>query len=162
MVAVIFHVADPWAVALSATTWLGISVLVGWRAARWSPGRLECPGPVTRLRSWERDGSWWQEHFRVSHWKDRLPEAGAFFGGASKRKLRSRRSIDLARFKGEALRAERVHWLILASTPVHLIWCRPVVAAGMILFGVGFNAPFIVVQRFNRGRIHKLIARRSR
>jgi hypothetical protein len=32
--------------------------------------------------------------------------------------------------------------------------------AGMAAFGVLFNAPFIVIQRFNRARLERLIAGR--
>ena len=64
-------------------------------------------------------------------------------------------------FRREPIRAARVHWLILASTPIHFLWCRPTIAAGMLAFGLVANVPFIVIQRFNRGRLDRLIARRT-
>ena len=39
-------------------------------------------------------------------------------------------AVSVDRFRRETVRAERVHWLIMASTPIHLIWCRPTVFAG--------------------------------
>lgn len=163
VLAVALEIADPWAVAASSVTWLTVSVVVGWWANRWPADRLDRPGPLTTLRGWERGGAFWQRTLRVSRWKDRTPEAGALFAsGHSKRHLRARSTEGLVHFRRETIRAERVHWLILASTPIHLLWCRPTVAAGMVVFGLVANLPFIVIQRFNRGRLVRLIARRAR
>ncbi|MBX3284405.1 MAG: hypothetical protein KF703_03600 [Actinobacteria bacterium] len=103
----IVSVADGVAVALSVATWVAVSFSVGWWATRWPPERLH-DGPVTRLRRWEDGGAWWQRHVRVQRWKDRLPEAGAFFGGTAKRHLPSRTDGGLEAFRRETIRAERV------------------------------------------------------
>ena len=158
----IVHLSDGWAVAVSSAVWALSSVLVGWTATRWSLERLDRRGPVTRLRDWEQDGAWWNRHLHVRRWRDAIPEAGSLFGGYSKRHLPSRRSQDLERFRLETVRAERVHWLLLASSLLHPIWCRPTVALGMFAFGVVANVPFIVVQRTNRGRLQRLLRRRER
>jgi glycosyl-4,4'-diaponeurosporenoate acyltransferase len=158
---VIVELGDGWAVALSASTWLLVSVAVGWWAARWPAERL-VPGPLTRLRRWEDDGAWWQRRLAVRRWKDRLPEAGRSFGGVSKRRLPGRGRAGLEQFRRETVRAERVHWLLLLSTPVHLVWCRLPVAFGMVAFGFVFTLPFIIIQRANRGRIDRLLRARDR
>jgi glycosyl-4,4'-diaponeurosporenoate acyltransferase len=158
----IWHLADGWQVVLSSAAWTGVSIFVGWWALRWSIEQLDRTGPITTLRPWERDGRWWERHLRVSRWKDRLPEAGAVMpGGRSMRRLEARTPEGLAAFRRETVRAERVHWLIGVSLALHLIWCRPTVFAGMAVFAVVLNAPFIVIQRSNRGRIDRLAARRA-
>ena len=68
----------------------------------------------------------------------------------------------LRAFRRETVRAERVHWLILASTPVHLVWCRPTIFVGMVAYGLALNVPFIIVQRANRGRLDRILSRRRR
>jgi len=158
---VIVHLPDGWAVLLSSVVWALTSVAVGLAATRWSLERLDRPGPLTCLRGWEQDGAWWNRHLRVRRWRDAIPEAGSLFGGYSKQHLRSRRSEDLDRFRLETVRAERVHWLLLASALLHPIWCRPTVALGMLAFGVVANVPFIIVQRANRGRLQRLLRRRA-
>jgi glycosyl-4,4'-diaponeurosporenoate acyltransferase len=158
---VVLSLTDGWAVILSSLVWVGVSLLVGWRAARWADDRLDRTGPLTRLRPWEDHGRWWQRNLAVRRWKDAVPEAGAFFGGFAKRRLPSRSTGDLELFRRETVRAERVHWMIGASTPLHLLWCGPGVFAAMVAFGVVFNAPFIVIQRSNRGRLDRLIQRRQ-
>ena len=157
----IVQLSDGWAVALSSVVWALSSVAVGLVANRWPQERLARTGPLTRVRAWERDGAWWNRHLRVRRWRDAIPEAGSMFGGYSKRHLRSRASADLERFARETVRAERVHWLLLGSTLLHLVWCRPAIFAGMAAFGVVANVPFIVVQRANRGRLERLLRRRA-
>jgi len=155
--------SDGWAVLISSITWATVSVAVGWAATRWSPDRLSRTGPVTTLRRWERNGQFWQRTLRVRAWKDRVPEAGGLFRqGGSMRHVGSLTREGIEGFRRDTIRAERVHWSILASTPIHLVWCRPAIAAGMVAFGVLFNAPFIVVQRYNRGRLDRMLARGHR
>ena len=157
----ILHLSDGWAVALSSVVWFASSVVIGWVATRWSLERLATTGPVTTLRRWEDGGRFWQRYLHVRRWRDVVPEAGSLFGGYSKRRLVSRDTADLDRFRRETIRAERVHWLIMASALLHPLWCRPPVALGMLAFGVLFNAPFIIVQRANRGRLDRLLRRRG-
>ncbi len=153
---------DGWAVLVSSVVWFLTSFLAGWRGVNWSRERLGRTGPMTKLRSWEKGGHTWQRLLGVRRWKGRLPQAGDFFAkGRSMNAVGSRRTENLEEFSLLTLRAERVHWLILASTPLHLIWCRTPVAVGMIVFGVAFNAPCIVVQRYNRAGIERILARRG-
>jgi len=155
-------VTDGWAIGLSSLTWLVVSLAVGAWANGWSSARLTHTGPLTTLRRWERDGAQWQRVLRVSLWKDRVPEAGGLFDSTrSKRHVRSRATADLLSLRHETVRAERVHWLILASTSVHLLWCRPALAVSMVVFGLVLNVPFIVIQRYNRGRLDRVIRRRE-
>lgn len=158
----IIALPDAIAVTVSVLMWVLTSVVMGRWAVTWPDDRLDHTGPLTTLRTWERDGGSWQRWLRVLRWKDRLPEAGAAFaGGRAKRRIGTSRSEDLRAFRRETVRAERVHWLIMASGPLHLLWCRPTVGAGMVGFGVAFDLPFILVQRVNRGRIDRILRRRA-
>jgi glycosyl-4,4'-diaponeurosporenoate acyltransferase len=159
---VIWPLPDGLAVALSSVVWLLTSMVVGRWAVSWPDDRLDRLGPLTRIRGWERDGGFWIRHLRVLRWKDRLPEAGAFFGGTAKTTVGSPATEHLQAFRRETVRAERVHWLIAASGPIHLLWCRPTLGIAMVAFGIGFDAPFIVIQRTNRGRIDRVLRRRRR
>jgi glycosyl-4,4'-diaponeurosporenoate acyltransferase len=158
---VIWALPDAVAVAVSVAVWVATSFAVGRWAVSWPDDRLDEAGPLTRIRRWERHGGFWIRHLRVLRWKDRLPEAGAFFaGGRAKTSVGTPTTEHLQDFRRETIRAERVHWLIAASGPLHLLWCRPTVGVGMIVFGVVFDAPFIVIQRTNRGRIERVLRRR--
>jgi glycosyl-4,4'-diaponeurosporenoate acyltransferase len=147
-------------VLIDSTVWAGWSVVVGLIASRVSEASLARDGWLTRTRAWEQEGRVY-ERWSIRRWKDRLPEAGAFFGGASKRRLPAGGRSTLAAFVPETRRAERVHWAILAITPLFTLWNPPALAAAMVAYGLVANLPCIAVQRYNRERILRILARLS-
>jgi glycosyl-4,4'-diaponeurosporenoate acyltransferase len=134
----------------------------GWLAHRIPLTRLQDDGPLLRLRPAEAGGRIYERRLGIQRWKDRLPEAGALFdGGVSKRALPGRDTPALQRFVAETRRAERAHWWAVAGAPVIALCNPPVGAAAMLLYGVASNGPFIAVQRYNRARLLRLLARRA-
>jgi glycosyl-4,4'-diaponeurosporenoate acyltransferase len=149
-------------VALDALAWAVWSAAVGYAANRLPLRRLEHDGHLTRLRSWEREGRVY-ERLGIRRWKDRLPELGAAFrGGLSKRSLPSGGTVDLRRFAAETRRAEIVHWGIPLVTPLFTVWNPPWLLGAMATYAVVANLPCLIVQRYNRGRLLRVLARRRR
>ncbi len=146
----------------NVAAWAVIHTASGWWVHRLPLARLQQDGWLLRPRRWERDGRTYQRYLRIRRWKDDLPEAGAFFsGGVSKRQLTGSLMGGLARFVAETRRAERGHWLALAAGPVFACWNPPSGLALMVAYGVLVNAPFIAVQRHNRLRALRVLARRT-
>lgn len=151
---------DAWAVVVGSAAWAGLSFGIGYVTHRLPLARLDHDTWLTRLRPWEHDGRVYERRLRIRTWKRWLPEGGDFYdGGFSKRHLRGRRREHLERFAAETRRAEVTHWALLACAPLFLLWNRPVVGVAMAAFGVVANAPFIVVQRYNRARLVRLLRR---
>ena len=149
-------------VAADAAVWASWSAAVGYAAHRLPAHRLDHDTALTRLRPWERRGRAY-ERLHIRRWKDRLPELGAVFrGGVSKRSLRSAGTPDLERFGRETRRAELVHWAIPIVTPVFALWNPPWLLLAMAAYAVIANLPCLLVQRYNRGRLLRLIERRAR
>jgi glycosyl-4,4'-diaponeurosporenoate acyltransferase len=144
---------------VDAVVWLSLSVAVGYVGHRLPARWLARDSALTRLRTFELDGTFWQRRLKVRRWKDRLPDAGAFFGGVSKKRVRR---TGLARLLVETRRAELVHWALLACGPVFALWNPPVLAATMVCFAVIANVPCLVVQRFNRARLLRVLQARPR
>lgn len=157
----VFSVSDPAIVALNVAYWLVSTALAGWWAARLPDEALAHDTWLGRERAWEDRGAWYDRCLRIRRWKDRLPEAGTFFGGRSKRSLGGRRDADLKRFLMEARRAERAHWWNLVGLPLTVLWNPALGVALMAAFGIVFNAPFIAIQRYNRARIRRILERRA-
>lgn len=156
----IVHLSDQATVGLSVLAWLFVGLASGFYFSRLPVGRFAEDNFLTRPRPFEANGAFYPRQLRIRRWKDRLPEAGAFFpGGFSKRHLLSRSEQHLNRFVAETRRAEMVHWTNLCAGPVFLIWCGPLVGALMVLFGVVTHLPFIAVQRFNRARLQQVLVR---
>lgn len=139
----------------SGVAWVLSGIVVGWSFARRDWRSMPPPGFFTRLRTWDRRDLY-ERLLLVRAWKDRLPEAGTWFGGISKRRLPAFREGGRARFVAESLRAERVHLVYLLVAPTTLIWSRGWVILCNVVFGVVVNLPCIVVARYNRVRLAHL------
>jgi glycosyl-4,4'-diaponeurosporenoate acyltransferase len=141
--------------------WAAFHAATGYAVHRLSLDRLKRDTWLLRQRRFERSGRLY-ERFGIRRWKDRLPEAGALFaGGTSKRHLDGRDAAALERFSAETRRAEYGHWAAMACGPLFVLWNPPAVAAVMVAYGVGVNLPFIAIQRYNRARVSRLLARRA-
>ena len=148
-------------VLADSVAWAAWSVVVGYLASRIPADRLAHDGFLTRLRPWERDGRIY-ERLAIRSWKDRLPEAGGTFGdGMTKSRLPGRSTDNLHRFMAEARRAELVHWAIPLLLPVLALWNPPGPLAAMVVFAVVANTPCLIIQRYNRARIGRILARRE-
>ncbi|MCX7619783.1 MAG: hypothetical protein N2037_02930 [Acidimicrobiales bacterium] len=149
------------ALILDIAAWTVLGFGIGYWGHRLPPHRLSTDSSLTRLRSWEQNGRLYVR-LGIKRWKDRLPEAGSFFrGGMSKRRLPGHRREDLERFAVETRRAELVHWGLLGSGPVFLLWNPPVLDLAMMGYAIVANLPFIAVQRFNRARVLAILERRA-
>jgi glycosyl-4,4'-diaponeurosporenoate acyltransferase len=148
------------AVAIDSAIWLVWSVMVGWWASKLPPERIDVDGWLTRVRPWEHNGHVYAP-LGVRRWKRWLPDAGPFGRGRPKRLMRLRDADEWRALAAETRRAERVHWLVplafFADVAVH---------GGVILIPMGAyafvtNAPCVIAQRHNRGRLEALLERRA-
>lgn len=148
--------------AANVIAWGMAHALSGYLVHRLPLSSLGNDGPLLRPRAWEAGGRVYERHLQIRSWKDRLPEAGAFFhGGYDKGRLPSVADGGLERFAAETRRAERGHWLSLLVLPLFTVWNPPVGVAMMAVYGFAVNAPFIAVQRYNRARRQRIASVRA-
>lgn len=151
-----------WAVALDVVVWLVAGVVVGRYQARRPLEALAEPGPFTRLTKWELAGSPFRTWVKVDAWKDRLPDAGTWFGGLSKKRLPNGGEGGWQRFAAESLRAERTHWAMFAVLPFFALWNPPAIFVANVVFAVVANVPCVIIARHNRARVMRLAQRTRR
>ncbi len=152
-----------WTVVIDCLVWAAGGTLIGYLTHRAGTARFAHDGPVTRLRPIERDGRWYEEHLRIKVWKKHLPEAGALFAdGFSKRNLRDSSATQLQRFVIETRRAEVTHWWVAALGPFFVLWNPWGLAIVMLVYAIVANGPCLIVQRYNRARLHRVIERTGR
>jgi glycosyl-4,4'-diaponeurosporenoate acyltransferase len=156
----VVHLPLGWTVVVDVAVWGAWSALVGL-AAHLLPTRwLTRDGFVLCLRPAERDRSVYRR-MRIKRWKDRLPEAGSLFaGGFSKRAMRQRDPAYLERFVVETRRAELTHWWVMLAAPFFLLWNPVALGAVMVVYALAANVPCLLVQRYNRARLQRLLDRR--
>jgi glycosyl-4,4'-diaponeurosporenoate acyltransferase len=147
------------AVVIDAVVWVALGVGVGGYQARRTPEQLVRTGPFTAMSPREYGGGWYRRVLRVDAWKDRLPDAGTWFGGLSKRSLPATADGGWRRFAAECLRAERTHLAMFAALPFFALWNPPAIFVGNVIYAIVANLPCLIVARFNRARIMKLVVR---
>lgn len=132
---------------------------MGLSAARLPSRLFLADGHLTRLRPWEHDGEFWSRT-GVRRWKRLVPELGALLGGTSKRHLPPGPD-RLRRMAAETRRAELVHWAAAIPVLAMPFWGPGWVGATMAVYAVCANLPCIIIQRYNRGRLARLVADRA-
>lgn len=108
---------------------------------------------------WEQAGQTYQQYFHIKKWKSHVPELGNQF---CKDHLQGNSKEHLNRFVLETIRAELCHEialvlaipLILGADPSHANWAIPYSALA--------NIPFIMIQRYNRPRLEKLLEKNTK
>ena len=141
-----------------AVLWLGWSLLVGAAAnqlpLRWlAPpgGELPQGEAATALRSYERC-------LLIRRWKPWIPDAGHVLpGGIRKASLMGRDRAGLERLLAETRRAELVHWALWPAWLVTALWLPSRGVVLNLVFATCFNLPCLLLQRYNRLRVWKLL-----
>jgi glycosyl-4,4'-diaponeurosporenoate acyltransferase len=149
------------AVALDVAAWVFLGVAVGWRQARTPIERLSGKGWFSRIRSWESGGQIYRKVTFIHLWKDRIPDAGTWFGGLSKRRLPSTNDGGMARFVAECQRAERTHLGQIMALPLFVVWNPWHLVLWNVAFALVGNVPCWLIARFNRARISSILMRKS-
>lgn len=138
--------------------WLGWSLLVGAAANQLPLPWLAHPGgelpqveAATALRRYER-------YWLIRRWKPWIPDAGHVLpGGIHKASLMGRDRAGLERLLVETRRAELVHWALWPAWLVTALWLPPRGVVLNLVFATCFNLPCLLLQRYNRLRVGKLL-----
>jgi glycosyl-4,4'-diaponeurosporenoate acyltransferase len=115
--------------------------------------------PIFKKRFWELEGKLYEKVFFVKYWKDIMPEAGELIKihPFNKKKLKSKEKSYIERFIIETCRAELVHILIFLSTPFAFLFNPPIGDYITVACGVLASIPFIIIQRYNRIRLVRVL-----
>ncbi|MFT5468440.1 MAG: glycosyl-4,4'-diaponeurosporenoate acyltransferase [Verrucomicrobiales bacterium] len=117
-------------------------------------------GALFRERGWERSGAIYQKLFRIRVWKHLLPDAAPWFDGFPKKQLNGKDPGYLRDFIAETCRSEAAHHVQILFLLGALIWNPWPAAAGvMIGYAVLSNLPCILLQRYNRIRMSRVLER---
>jgi glycosyl-4,4'-diaponeurosporenoate acyltransferase len=154
----------PWwsVVAANAVFWPSWTAACGYALHRLPRSVLADDTVVTRARSFEDHGHFYDRTLHIQRWKDRLPEAGAAFeGGFAKREVGGTDPATLGRFVAETRRAELTHWAVASGVVVPMLWNPWWALPAHLAVAAGSNLPCIAIQRYNRARLQRVLDRLS-
>lgn len=109
--------------------------------------------------SWEKDGRIYDQIFHVRAWKRFIPNGSALYRGTfSIKKLLTYDPAYLERWLVESVRSEVCHWLMIMPGFLFFLWNSIIGGWLMVLYALLNNLVPIIMQRFNRPRMRKLLA----
>lgn len=114
---------------------------------------------IFREKKIENKGLLYKKYLFIHKWKDKIPEAGKFLPlhPFSKKHFESKKKEYIERFIRETCRGELAHILPFFFLPICFIWNPLLASIMMSLYAILSNTPFILVQRYNRIRLVKLL-----
>lgn len=141
-----------WIVILNAGGWALIQIGLAWAVTRlpaaWFPMRPSSGS--LRIYEWTR----------VRRWKDLMPDGASWFvGGFPKAHLGGKDAGYFRRFIRETWRGELCHWAAIACAPVFFLWNPWWGDLVIVAYALAANTPCILVQRYNRIRFSRALAR---
>ena len=152
-----------WTVLIDIIAWFIIHMGVVLFMIRIPAGIFNPSGLLYRPRAWEMGGDLYQRIFRIKKWKERAPDGAALFKnrGFPKKRLSGQDEPYLRLFLLETCRAELTHWIIIGFAFPFFLWNRFYVGLIMILYALLENLPLIVLQRYNRQRLLRVIEKKK-
>lgn len=157
----IWHFSTILTVVLNIAGWFFLHMLIAFGATV-LPRRLFNENQwLYRIRSWEHNGALYKRLFNVTKWKGWLPDGAAWFrGGFAKKKVHATDPEYLDQFVKETCRGELTHWIVIALSPLFFLWNRKIAGVIMIIYAFAANFPCIIVQRYNRPQLLRILQRK--
>jgi glycosyl-4,4'-diaponeurosporenoate acyltransferase len=146
---------------LNVLAWLVIQFGLAWGMTQIPAERFHPRSSWAHLWQWECSGRGYEKILAIKRWKDRLPDGASWFkGGFAKANLHARTPDFLEAFLRETWRGELTHWLVLVALPIFIIWNPGWGVAVNAAYAVAANLPCILVQRYNRSRLLRVLDRK--
>jgi glycosyl-4,4'-diaponeurosporenoate acyltransferase len=160
----IIFLSDPWTILLNIAAWavvqIGISVLFLEMPIQWFDPHF----PLFRSAPWENQGHFYQKWLRIRKWKGLYPSLARYVGKENFRldRVQSKDPEYLDRWARETCRSELCHWVTIASAILFILWNEPWVGWVMLVYGMLFNLPLVLIQRYNRFKIVRTLDKQIR
>lgn len=147
-----------WVILIDSAAWAIIQPLIGWLAFKFPDSWIDDDLPWFQVKDWEDGGQLYQRWFRVRAWKHRVPSGGKLYaGGFSMTEITSWDRGTIARWVKESCRAELCHWVAILPSALFFLWNPWHMALMMVLYACVFNAIPIIIQRYNRPRLLRVL-----
>lgn len=138
--------------------WILFHLSIGYFSAK-IPLKSFHPGFwLYRDYPWEKGGKFYDRIFHVHSWKRFIPGLGKFTSNKfSLQNLESANLDYLTAWLKESCRAEICHWVMIIPGFLFFLWNSVEVGWWMVAYAFTNNLIPIIMQRYNRPRIRKMI-----
>lgn len=138
--------------------WVIIHLGLGYLCSKIPINKFNPNAPFYQTKTWEKEGILYQQLFHVRSWKKFIPQGSKVYRNSfSLQHLTSVESAYLDRWLRESIRAEFCHWVMIIPGGFFFLWNTTVVGFLIIGYALVTNLVPIVLQRYNRPRIRRLI-----
>ncbi|MEI8215946.1 MAG: hypothetical protein WCF96_02500 [Eubacteriales bacterium] len=112
--------------------------------------------------TWEKNGDVYKRLLMVDKWKKFMPDGAAVVkGGFKMRHLDFSNYDNLKKFLVVSCRGEFAHWLSILPFWIFGFFTPPIVILYMLIYSLAANLPCIIVQRYNRPRVARLLQKQA-
>ncbi|HVP20844.1 MAG TPA: hypothetical protein VMS73_03180 [Anaerolineaceae bacterium] len=156
----IFFLDPTQTILLDIIIWLVIQLTIGYCSSKIPLDWLNPDHWFFQTFGWEKDGEIYQKIFHVRSWKRFLPNGSGLYRGAfSIKNLPTNDPAYLERWLKESVRAEICHWAMIIPVFFFFLWNSVPMGWVNVAYAFLSNLVPIVVQRYNRPRMRKLLDR---
>jgi len=145
-------------ILLDIVIWVIIHLSIGYWTSRIPANVFNPESALFRTRKWEKDGMFYEKYFRVKAWKDHLPSGAALYEDAYEVKhIGDYSTENLRTWILESCRSEFCHYLMIIPGFFFFLWNTVNVGWIMVAYAFANNIIPIIMQRYNRPRVKKLL-----
>ncbi len=155
----IVYLSDNATFFLDIMMWVFFHLSIGWSSSRIPVSFFDPAQSRYQTKKWEKDGKIYQTLFHVRSWKRIIPSGAALYKDAYEIKNINSFSLDNIRiWLKESCRAEFCHTIMILPGFLFFLWNNTATSWLMVAYAFANNFVPIIMQRYNRPRVRKLIA----
>lgn len=148
-----------WMLVLFFTAWPILQVLAALIALIIPDKAYRYDSFFYRSHRFEKEGKLYDSLFAIKKWKHLLPDGGSILKkrGFKKKNLTDYSEANLKKFLVESARGELTHWLAVIPFWIFGFFAPFYMIFIMLAYALIVNLPCIIVQRYNRPRIIRIL-----
>jgi glycosyl-4,4'-diaponeurosporenoate acyltransferase len=159
----ILFLSDIATVILDIVAWVIFHLSIGYSCSKISIERFNPEKWWYQTKPWEKGGEIYQQVFRVKNWKKLIPSGAALYRNAYEIKHLTDLSVDNVRiWLKESCRSEFCHYAMIIPGFFFFLWNSVEAGRWMLAYAILNNLVPIVMQRYNRPRVRKVLAQLER
>jgi len=143
---------------MDVVAWICFHISIGYWSSRLPLNFFDPQKSLFLTQKWEQSGEIYQKLFHVRDWKKFIPNGSALYPNTFKLKNLPSLNLEyLERWLRESCRAEFCHWVMILPGFLFFLWNNVEVGWWMVAYAVANNLVPIVMQRFNRPRVRRML-----